>query len=154
MSIDNFEFGPFATTLETTPPGSQNAFSSGVGAQTLSGTATTFGAIQVPRVTVLPTATSITPNADSTDLLDFNITSAASTLTVNNPIGKPADGQKIILRIKSTNSQTYSWGNQYRGSASVALPNTTTGSSSIDYLAFAYHKTDNKWDLLAKNSDF
>jgi len=106
------------------------------------------------RVVSMTDATSITPTGDTADENTQANTQAAGTLTANAPSGTPTDGQKLILRIKCTNAQNWSWNAIYRGSNDVVLPTSTTGSSKTDYLAFIYNNADTKWDLLAKNLGF
>ena len=107
-----------------------------------------------PRIVPLDDATSITPAGDTADENTHVNTQATGTLTVNAPSGTPTDGQPLILRIKSTNAQTYSWNSIYRGSVSLALPTGSSGGSLTDYLGFRYNSADIKWDLLATNGGF
>lgn len=103
-----------------------------------------------PRVTSVPSGVSITPNADTTDMLTQANSTPAGTLTINAPTGTPVDGQKLIIRVTCTNSQTLSFNAIYRGSSDLGLPATTTGASKADYLGFIYNSSATKWDLLAK----
>jgi hypothetical protein len=107
-----------------------------------------------PRVNSYATATSITPNVDSYDIHHMTNTQAAGTFTVNNPSGTPFDGQSMILRLKCTNAQTYSWGSSYRGSLDLSLPTVGSSGSKTDYLGFKYNSTDSKWDLLSSVAGF
>lgn len=110
------------------------------------------GNVQV-RVVVEADATSITPNADTSDITKQANTQALGTLTINAPSGTPDDGQEWILRIKSTNVQTFSWNAIYRG-GTVALPTVTTGGSKTDYFKFIYNSTDTKWDFISATYGF
>lgn len=102
------------------------------------------------RIISVADATSITPNADTSDVVVQTNTQAGGTLTINAPTGTPIDGQKIMLKIKSTNVQTYAWNAIYRESNDLAKPTGTTGSSKTDYIGYVYNAADNKWDLVAK----
>ena len=95
-----------------------------------------------------------TPTADSSDIYQFQ-TSAGGALTIANPTGTPADGQKLTLRVKNTGSTpSYtSWGANYRASSNLALPLTTV-ASKWDYFGFIYNTTDTKWDFVALNQGF
>jgi len=104
---------------------------------------------RVKRVKTAANGTSITPEADSYDVVKQTNTEAAGTLTIKKPTGTPTDGQELILRVKSTNVQTLSFEGIYRGSLDTALPTATTGGSLTDYMKFAYNSTDEKWDLIA-----
>ena len=108
----------------------------------------------VERVVTLADATSITPNADTTDVATQANTQAAGTLTVNAPTGTVVDGQKIIIRLTCTNAQTLSFNAVYVGSTDLALPSATSGADKVDYLGFIYNSTAVKWQLLAKNFGF
>jgi hypothetical protein len=107
-----------------------------------------------PRVVTIADATSITINADATDLAVQTNTQATGTLTINAPTGTPVDGQKFMLRLKSTNVQTFSFNAAFTGSADIFLPITSTGSNKYDYLGFIYNSTTSTWQLIAKNFGF
>jgi len=107
-----------------------------------------------PRVVTVADATSITPNADIMDICNQINTQSTGTLTVNAPTGSPSDGQWLIIRIKSTNAQTFSFNSIYRGSSDLGLATTTTASSKTDYLGFRYNSAATKWDYLAKTFGF
>lgn len=102
------------------------------------------------RVVALADATSITVNADTTDLATQANTQVAGTLTINAPTGTIVNGQKFILRIRSTNVQTFSWNAVFAGSTDIALPLTTSGSTLYDYIGFVYNSTSAKWQMIAK----
>lgn len=101
------------------------------------------------RIQTASDATSITPTGDSADLVKQTNTQAAGTLTINAPTGTPTDGQELILRIKSTNVQTFSFNATYRGSLDTPLPVSTYASSTTCYMKFMYNSTDTKWDCVA-----
>lgn len=91
-------------------------------------------------------ATSITP-AVGYGICRQDNTQAAGTLTVNAPSGTPFNGDRLIMRLKTTNAQTYAFNGIYRGSTTLTLPTTTTAAKT-DYLEFSYNSTDTKWDLI------
>lgn len=103
-----------------------------------------------PRVTVIADATSLTVNSDTTDIATQINTQAAGTLTIGAPTGTPINGQRLIIRIQSTNVQTFSWNAAFQGSADLALPTATSGSSLYDYVGFLYNSTAAKWQMVAK----
>lgn len=102
-----------------------------------------------PRLVSIADATSITINADTTDVATQLNTQAVGTLTVNAPTGTLYDGQRLLLRVKSTNVQTYSWNAIFGGGAIVALPTTSNGSSKYDYIGFMYNSALAKWLVVA-----
>jgi hypothetical protein len=106
------------------------------------------------RVVALSDATSVTFNADTTDLATQANTQGTGTLTVNAPTGTLTNGQKIIFRLRSTNVQTFSWNAAFTGSTDVALPTVSSGSSKYDYMGFMYNSTSATWQLVAKNFGF
>lgn len=109
-----------------------------------------YGAPVGTRVVVIADATSVTIDADTTDIATQANTQAAGTLTINAPTGTPANGQKIIFRLRSTNVQTFSWDAAFAGSTDLNLPATSSGSSKYDYMGFMYNSTATKWQLIAK----
>jgi hypothetical protein len=106
------------------------------------------------RVGSVASATSITPNIDLYDEVIQTNTGGNGTLTLNAPTGTPTDGKVLIVRIKSTNSQTYAFNGAYRASTNMPFPETHAGGSKFDYLGFIYNDLASKWDLLALLQDF
>lgn len=104
----------------------------------------------IQRVVSISDAASITINADTTDVATQVNTQATGTLTINAPTGTPINGQKIVLRLQSTNVQTFSWNAVFAGSTDLSLPAASSGSSKYDYVGFIYNSTASKWQLLAK----
>jgi len=102
------------------------------------------------RVTSITDDTSITVNVDTTDLAKQNNTQSAGTLTINAPTGTPNDAQKFLLKIKSTNVQTYSFNAIFVGSTDLSLPTSTSGSGKTDYLGFIYDADASKWEFVGK----
>jgi len=117
---------------------------------TYTGTETLTNKDIVERVVSITDATSITINADTTDIATQANTQTAGTLTVNAPTGTPVNGQKLVLRLQSTNVQTFSWNAIFTGSTDLVLPTASSGSSKYDYVGFIYNSTASKWQLLAK----
>jgi len=102
------------------------------------------------RVVVIADATSITVNADTTDVATQANTQAVGTLTINAPTGTPVNGQKFILRLRSTNVQTFSWNAIFQGSTDISLPISSSGATLHDYVGFIYNSTTSKWQMIAK----
>lgn len=105
-------------------------------------------------VTSLADATSITPNADTSEMVYQINTQAAGTLTINAPTGTISNGQKLMIRLICTNAQTLSWNAVYAGSTDLTLPTATTGSGKADYIGVIYDTNSSKWHVLAKNFGF
>lgn len=104
-----------------------------------------------PRVVSLTDAATVTPNSDTTDVGILTTLSQATTLA--NPTGTPVDGQRLIVRIKSTTARALTYGTQYRG-GTMPCPATTTGSSLTDYLGFIFNSADTKWDCVSFASGY
>jgi hypothetical protein len=102
------------------------------------------------RVVVIADATSITVNADTTDVATQANTQIAGTLTVNAPTGTIVNGQKFILRLNSTNVQTFAWNAVFQGSTDIGLPTASSGGGLYDYVGFIYNGTAAKWQMIAK----
>jgi hypothetical protein len=106
------------------------------------------------RIQTVADGTSITPTGDTADQFNQANTQTAGTLTVNAPTGTPTDGQRLTMRLKSTNVQTFAWNAIYRASSSLALPTTSTGGGKTDYLGFIFNAADTKWDFIGTNLGF
>lgn len=104
-----------------------------------------------PRIQTAADATSITPTSDSADITIQTNTQVAGTITIANPTGTPTDGQKLTIRIKATNAQTYSFGTSYAFSTTVTAP-TTLAAGKTDYLGCMWNATNTKWDVVAVDS--
>jgi hypothetical protein len=101
-------------------------------------------------VVALPDATSVTFDADTTDMATQDNTQAVGTLTINAPTGSPSNGQKLIFRLKSTNAQTFSWNAAFQGSSDLALPTASSGGYAYDYMGFIWNSSAAKWQIIAK----
>jgi hypothetical protein len=102
------------------------------------------------RVVVIADASSITINGDTTDIATQANTQAVGTLTINAPSGTPVNGQRILLRLRSTNVQTFSFNAIFTGSDDLSLPTTSSGATKYDYMGFVYNSTATKWQLVGK----
>jgi hypothetical protein len=137
--------------------GYQAALVSGTNIKTINGTSVlgsgniAISGTVVTRVVSLTDATSITINADTTDIAKQVNTQATGTLTINAPTGTLSDGQRIMLRLTSTNVQTFSWNAIFGGSTDMVLPTASSGGGKEDYLGFIYDSVATKWHLIAKS---
>jgi hypothetical protein len=151
--------GSFATTIAAGAVSlanmanlAQGAFiarnSSGTGTPEAVPVATVRGMLSIgaPRTQTLASSNNITPNADSDDMVV--ITAQTANPTFVNPTGTPAEGQKLVIRMKDNGSiKTISFGNAYRG-IGLTLPTATVASKWL-YMGFIYNATDSLWDLIA-----
>ena len=92
----------------------------------------------------------LTPYTDAWDVNYLLDSDAGSTgITVNAAVGAPTDGQSLIIKIKSTNSQTITWtGFAPVAGTTCALPTATTGSSKIDQFPFLYDGVNGVWEYV------
>jgi hypothetical protein len=136
------------TTASTLAFGVDNTTQTFQGTDTIVGRATTDTLTNkriTKRVTTAADATTVTPNTDSCDITYQANTQALGTLTIAADAGTPTNGQSFILKIKSTNVQTFSWNGVYVGGTTV-LPTATTGGGKIDNYAFIYDTVNSKWE--------
>lgn len=99
------------------------------------------------RATVLTTAASVTPNADTDDLV--SIDALATALNVTNPSGTAVNGQRLLIRILDNGTpRALSWGAVYANGGN-ALPSTTTAGKRM-HLGFMYDSFQTKWFLVAQ----
>jgi hypothetical protein len=133
---------------------SNNAFTKANTAFVQANSAYAAANTKLPRVVTIADATSITVNADLTDLAIQINTQVAGTLTINSTTGTPVNGQKIIIRVQCANTQTLSFNAIFAGSNDTVLPPTTTGFNKSDYMGFMYNTAASKWQLVAKNFGF
>lgn len=105
------------------------------------------------RTTTAADATSITPNSDNCDILYQANTQVAGTLTINADAGTPTNGQSLLVKVKSTNVQTFAWNALFVGGTNP-LPTVTTGGSKIDYFSFIYDTVNSKWHFTGSALNF
>lgn len=132
-----------------------NATSAGIYANSAYAKANTAATAYITqRVVVITDGTTVTINSDTTDIATQSNSQSVGTLTIAAPTGTPANGQKLIFRLLSTNVQTFSWNAAFQGSTDLALPTTSSGSSKYDYMGFIWNSTNSKWQILAKNMGY
>ena len=111
------------------------------------GGASTLPAL-VRTVTVAFAAT-VTPNADTTDVLNIGALTAA--ITIANPTGTPVDGQKLTLRLQqdAVGARAITWGAAFAFGSDVTLA-TIPGSASAKWeQVFEWNATDARWRAVA-----
>lgn len=116
---------------------------------TLTGTQTLTNKRHTPRVVSVAYAASVTPNADTTDVL--KIGALTGPLTLANPSGTPVEGQTLRIRIPQdgTGNRAITLGNKYRIPTSATSPLAfSTAASAEDKLAVEYDAADDKWDVV------
>lgn len=102
----------------------------------------------VPRIG--STASSATPSINIGLYDQYNITALATTVTSVSYTGSPADGQRLIVRIKDNGtSQSITWGSSNWVSSGVATLLTATVAGKTHTLGFIYDGALGKWVCLA-----
>lgn len=152
---DFVTLGLSVVSLTTDVTGTLPIANGGIGAVTFAaasiatytGTETLSNKTIQPRVVVTATASSITIDGDTTDIATMANT-GSGTFTINAPTGTPYNGQKLVLRLQSTNSLTFSWNAIFGGGSGLPLPVSSTGSSKYDYMGFIYNSTASKWHVI------
>ena len=146
----NYTFNPSTGALSISGTLTANAASLTTPLPTTSGGTGNATGFLAPRVVTVASATSITPNANTSDVVYQPNVTSAGTLTINAPTGTPVDGQKLTLRINCTNAQVLSFNAIYSSSSSLGFPPSTSGASKTDYLGFIYNSATTKWNFVAQ----
>lgn len=120
-------------TISTTPAPAGNLVGT-TGPQILTGTGLT-----PRRATAQNTATSVTANLDTTDLI--TIANLGQGLTITDTQGNAQPGQWFRFEICSASSQPLTWSAQWTGEAGLTLPPQTHGDGYCDLLLFQYSAT-------------
>jgi hypothetical protein len=111
------------------------------------------GTTPAKRVVSLTDASTVTPNAGTTD--EGILATLSQATQFINPSGSPVNGQMLEIRITSTTTRALTYDTQYLASSDLTpLPAATTGSSKTDYMLFEWNSTSSTWNLLAKNFGF
>lgn len=110
-------------------------------------------AVEADRITGAATSTitsSATPsiNTDTTDIFTITALAAAITSMTTNLSGTPANGQKLIIRIKDDGTaRAITWGASF-ASRGATLPTTTVLGKYL-YVGLIYNSTAGVWDCVA-----
>lgn len=118
------------------------------------------------RITARSTTTTIntqnptfTPDSDAYDQVNIiaGYTAGISTVTIASPTGTPTDGQRLILRLYSTNTNavTLSFtGSNINGSTDITLPASMSANSKYDYLGLMWNAVTSKWNMVSRVQGF
>ncbi len=100
-----------------------------------------------PNVQAVTSSNTVTPNADTDDLVV--ITAQVASLTIANPTGSPAQGQKLTIRVKDNGTaRSITFGTNYRALGLPSLPTTTVINKTL-YIGMIYNSTDTKMDVVS-----
>lgn len=93
-----------------------------------------------------------TINTDTTDIFTITALAAAITSMTTNLSGTPANGQKLIVRIKDDGTaRAITWGASF-ASRGATLP-TTTVLGKYTYVGLIYNSTAAVWDCVAVSQE-
>lgn len=99
-----------------------------------------------PRVLSSASEATLTVNVDNHD--QAVLTAQAAALTIAAPTGSPADGHKILYRIKDNGTaRSITWNSVFR-IVGVKLPTTTVANKTL-YVGAVWNAADSKWDVIA-----
>jgi hypothetical protein len=98
-----------------------------------------------PRVTSITSTATLTVDSSTTD--QAVITAQSGALTIASPTGSPADGQKLIVRIKAVGVSVITWDTIFR-QIGTTLPVAAIANKTI-YVASIYNSLDSRWDVVA-----
>lgn len=107
-----------------------------------------------PRVVTGGTSGTLTIDSNTTDI--FNAFGLTGTVTIAQPTGSPADGQRLIIRLEDNgNTRTINWTTSSGAFRVVGttLPTSTT-ANKISYVGCIYNTTDVFWDVVAVTTQF
>lgn len=99
-----------------------------------------------PRVTAVASTNSLTPNADTTDIVD--VTALSQGMTINAPTGTPANGQALLYRIKDNGTGRSLSYNATHVAVGVTLPTSTT-ANKWTYILERWNATANAWHVVS-----
>ncbi len=98
-----------------------------------------------PRVTTVAYAAAITPNCDTTGVL--NVGALTGNLTMQAPAGTPRDGQTLTMRISTdaTAGRTITWNSAYAFGTDITTALIPTTANAKWQLIFQWSAADAKW---------
>ena len=109
----------------------------------------TTGSDMVWQEKVTTAASDTTPDPTGDGLSNFyTLTALAGGATFSAPSGTPANGNRLLIRIKDTGTaRSLAWNAIYRA-IGVTLPTTTVINKTL-YVGAVYNGNDSKWDVIA-----
>ena len=101
---------------------------------------------EIPNVQSVTSSATVTPNADTNDLVSINAQAVA--LTIAAPTGTSTDGEKLIIRIKDNGTtQTINWNGVY-AAGGATLP-TATVAGKWHHVGLIYNVNTTTWLCVA-----
>jgi hypothetical protein len=103
-----------------------------------------------PRVSSVASTATLTVDILTTDTAI--ITAQATALNIAAPTGSPAQGRKLVIRIKDNGTARAITYNAIFRALGVTLPTTTVINKTL-YLGCIYNSTDARWDVVAVSQE-
>lgn len=133
------------------------AFTAAASYVTPAGTVTLTNKRITARVVAIAYAATVTPDGDTTDVL--NIGTLTGNLTLANPTGTPTDGQRLILRFAqdATGGRTITRGNAFVFAATdtgYTAGDVPTGANESWEEVCLYHAGTSKWRIVGCSGVF
>jgi hypothetical protein len=97
------------------------------------------------RVTSVSYGATVTPNADTTDVL--NVGALTGDITIAAPTGTPKDGQTLTIRFvqDGTGSRVVTWNAAFAFGTDITAADEPTAASAKWQRIFEWNATDSKW---------
>lgn len=125
------------------------------GTQTIAGDKTFTGSVTArltPRTTTETSSATPTINTNNTDIHTITALATAITSMTTNLSGSPANGQKLIIRVKDDGTaRAITWGASF-ASRGATLPTTTVINKTV-YVGLIYNSTAAVWDCIAVSQE-
>ncbi len=101
-------------------------------------------------VTLSPVSTTFTPDASASETVDMTLVASSTVAAPSNP----ADGQRLLLRIKQGGSGSYTitWDAVFLFGTTLTSITLSTAVNSVDQVLFIYDSGISKWRVSAFQS--
>lgn len=105
-----------------------------------------------PRVVSSASTPTLTPDADSQDMVE--VTAQAAALSIAAPSGSPTNGQPLIIRVRDNGTaRAISWNAIYTAFTPQDLRTVTLVGKPLIF-QFVYNSNVSAWELLHSNASF
>lgn len=105
----------------------------------------------LPRVVAIGFASTVTPNADTTDVLNIGTLTGALTLAAPTTSTSVADGQNLRIRfVQDATGRAISFNAAYAFGTDITLAQVPVSTPSAKFeMLFTWNATDSKWRVSA-----
>lgn len=96
------------------------------------------------KVVAITFASSITPNADTTEIA--NVGTLTGAITINAPTGTPQDGQNLTFRfVQDSTGRAFTWNAAFAFGTDITAAMLPVTASAKFEVMFTWYATDSKW---------